>query len=110
MAKAPPVNNSSQTQPPSLSVDWEQYTDYLDDSDLSNKQKQEFIQILWNIVVSFVDLGFDVHAPDAPCEQIAENTLILPDDLVSSLNNVPDNTIEEMSAHGSALHGTKEES
>lgn len=49
---------------PSLSIDWELYADYLDGSDLSDDEKREFIQAIWYIMVSFVDLGFDVKSPD----------------------------------------------
>ena len=45
---------------PRLTVDWEQYAEYLAESDLSEEEKREFIQTLWYIVVSFVDLGFGV--------------------------------------------------
>ncbi|MCV6576552.1 MAG: hypothetical protein OIF58_12515 [Cohaesibacter sp.] len=49
------------TKPPSLSIDWDTYGELLEDSDLSDDQKREFIQVLWSITVSFVDLGFGVH-------------------------------------------------
>ncbi|PHR55170.1 MAG: hypothetical protein COA47_14330 [Robiginitomaculum sp.] len=46
---------------PALTIDWELYGKYLDESDLSDADKQAFIETLWSIVVSFVDLGFGVH-------------------------------------------------
>ncbi len=62
--------------PPTLTIDWELYGKYLDESDLSEAQKQEFLETLWSIVVSFVDLGFGVHplqqVTDNACEQQAE--------------------------------------
>lgn len=48
---------------PSLSIDWDLYAEYLNDCDLSDDQKQELIETLWHIVVSFVDLGFGVNQP-----------------------------------------------
>jgi len=44
-----------------LSIDYEKYEHYLEDSNLTEAQKQEFLQALWNIIVNFVDLGFGVH-------------------------------------------------
>ena len=48
-------------QPPSLTIDWEEFGHHLDDSDLSDEQKQEFIETLFGIMLSFVDLGFGIH-------------------------------------------------
>lgn len=47
---------------PRLAIDWDLYADYLDDADLSGEQKREFIETLWYIVLSFVDLGFGVDS------------------------------------------------
>ena len=33
-----------------------------DDDDLTDEQKRELLEIIWNIVVTFVDLGFGVEA------------------------------------------------
>lgn len=58
---------------PALTIDYALYEQYLDDADLSEEQKREFIETLWNIIVSFVDLGFGVHplqqATSDGCEQ-----------------------------------------
>ncbi|MGJ8528601.1 hypothetical protein [Maritalea sp.] len=63
MAQKPDDTNAP-TSRPSLSIDWEVYADYLIDSDLTDNEKREFIEAIWYIVVSFVDLGFDVKSPD----------------------------------------------
>jgi len=44
-----------------ITVDYEAYAHLLDDPDLSEDQKRELLQALWNIITSFVDLGFGVH-------------------------------------------------
>ncbi len=54
---------------PSLTIDWEMYAQYLEDSDLSDQEKKEFIETLWNLVVAFVDLGCGVHPLQQVCEQ-----------------------------------------
>ena len=70
------VNNEKS---PNLSIDWQLYADALDQSDLTDNEKREFIETLWYIVVSFVDLGFGIdsvsHVIDSqsrsePCAQV----------------------------------------
>ena len=68
--------NSKQTKSeaipakPVLKVDWELYGEYLEASDLSDAEKREFIETLWSIVVSFVDLGFGLHPTQQTCGEI----------------------------------------
>ena len=42
-------------------VDYELYARYLEDTDLTEEQKREFLQLLWNIICEFVSLGWGVH-------------------------------------------------
>lgn len=67
---------SGDTGPPpgsmGLSIDWERYGAYLEDSDLSDEEKIEFIKTLWSIMVNFVDLGFRLSPLDQVCEQNGE--------------------------------------
>ena len=60
----------SKASPPTLTIDWELYGKYLDKCDASDAEKQEFLEILWSIAVSFVELGFGVH----PLQQVTNNT------------------------------------
>lgn len=57
---------------PTLTVDVERYQALLDDSDMTDAQKEEFLQALWLIVVSFVELGFGVHPLQEVCGKDAE--------------------------------------
>lgn len=52
---------------PTMTVDVERYQAYLDGSNLSEAEKEEFLQALWKIIVSFVDLGFGVHPLQEVC-------------------------------------------
>jgi hypothetical protein len=54
---------------PTLTVDVALYQSYLEDSGLSEAQKEEFLRALWCIVVSFVELGFNVHPLQEACGQ-----------------------------------------
>lgn len=47
---------------PTLNIDWDLYGEYLEESDMSDDEKRELIETLWNIVVSFVDLGFGIES------------------------------------------------
>ena len=62
---------------PTFTLDVEKYERYLEESDLTDEQKKEFLQTLWNIICEFVLLGFDVHplqqAMEAPCGKNIKN-------------------------------------
>jgi len=44
-----------------LTIDYQLYERYLEHSGLSETQKKEFLDALWQIITSFIDLGFGVH-------------------------------------------------
>lgn len=54
---------------PVVTVDVEKYKELLDDPNLSEAEKESFLQALWSIVVAFVDLGFGVHPLQEVCAQ-----------------------------------------
>ena len=53
-----PNNTPKNTTAPALRFDWHDWLPYLADSNIPDAQKQEFIETLWPIVLSFVDLGY----------------------------------------------------
>ena len=60
-------DSSGSSRPlPSLTIDYDLYQKYFDDSNLTEVQKREFLDALKSIILSFVDLGFGVH----PAQQI----------------------------------------
>lgn len=65
------------TKKPSLTVDYEAYSHLLENSDMSEKQKQQFIQALWSIIYGFASLGFGVHSVQQtdikPCGQVEKS-------------------------------------
>lgn len=68
-----------------LTIDYALYERYLDDCDLTDGQKREFLDNLWNFIVCFVDLGFGVHPLQQACEQkfdIAPLPSFAPDNVV----------------------------
>ena len=55
---------------PAIALDVAKYEHLLEDTELSEAQKQEFLEALWEIVVAFVDLGFGVHPVQQACGQL----------------------------------------
>lgn len=55
---------------PRLEIDIDKYQAYLDGSDLTPAQKEDFLRALWSVVVAFVDLGFGVHPVQQACGQV----------------------------------------
>ncbi|MEO0383209.1 MAG: hypothetical protein AAF234_06595 [Pseudomonadota bacterium] len=72
---------------PALEIDYELYMKMLEDSEWTDDQKREFIETMWSIIVSFVDLGFGIHPVQLAQEeggQIDNLSSVEPGDLVSS--------------------------
>ena len=59
-------------RPPALRVDWAEYESYLEGSGLTEQEKRAFLEALWAIIVSFVDLGFGIHPLQHVCGQDSE--------------------------------------
>lgn len=72
---------------PTLSIDWDLYGEYLEESDLTQEEKREFIQTLWNIVVSCVDLGFGIHPMQQACGEGDELSELISQTMLSCEDN-----------------------
>jgi hypothetical protein len=111
MTKAPTDNDSSfDGSPPSLTIDWELYAEYLEKSDLDDDQKREFIETLWSIVVSFVDLGFGIDPTQQACGQNGNGGIFLPADMISSKHNSDNQVSDEAVDHNTFDSAGLEES
>jgi hypothetical protein len=75
---------------PALTLDVALYQAWLDGAELSDAEREAFLESLWSIMVAFVDLGFGVHpmqqAAPAICGQICEFDDDANPDVLSSLN------------------------
>lgn len=69
---------------PTLEVDYKLFDEELKNSNLTETQKREYLQIIWSFVVSCVDMGFDIH----PVQQACESKLISDKFLTSNFENV----------------------
>lgn len=78
-------NNNNEPEPmslPALKIDWDYYGQMLEDSDLSDAEKVEFINTIWSIVGAFVDLGFGLHPVQQSCGQDSQGPFIDPSELI----------------------------
>jgi len=57
-----------------IKVDVERYQSYLDGTNLTAGQKEQFLQDMWLVMMSFVELGFEVHPVQEVCGKDAEST------------------------------------
>lgn len=58
----PPVLDSASTTPYALPFQAERYLEYVDNFDMTEAQKTEFLKILWNLMATFVRMGFGVES------------------------------------------------
>ncbi|PHS22813.1 MAG: hypothetical protein COA84_12100 [Robiginitomaculum sp.] len=54
---------------PVLELDIEKYLGDIDEFDMTEEQKIELLQTLWDIMGQFVAMGFDIETPDKNCGQ-----------------------------------------
>jgi len=79
-----PISTTPMSTAPAIAIDYTLYEHYLENSDLTETQRKEFLDALWNIIVNFVDLAFGVH----PLQQVST---IAQNDSYSDADNDPDN-------------------
>ena len=86
--------------PPVIKIDYAVYEQYLVDSDLTEEEKRAFLDTLWNIIVTFVDLGFGVHPLQQACEEPLELDQLTPSQILASNDHPELNpvTFEDQSA------------
>lgn len=63
---------------PIIGVDVEKYQAYLDSAAMTDAQKEEFLQAMWAIIVSFVEMGFGVHPLQEVCGKVQETDDLSP--------------------------------
>lgn len=110
MSSTPTTNNTERIGASSLSIDWEHYAPYLDDPQIPDHQKEELITLVFEVVLAFADLGFDIAQTNPSCEQVGQNRIILPDDLINSLDETPKPQAHKTGEDAHHLATVKEES
>lgn len=70
---------------PRLTIDWDAYLPFFEDSDIPEEQKRALIEALWSIVLCFVDLDFELGSTLAQaCGQEVSLSPVLSPDVVNS--------------------------
>lgn len=88
----PTPGKASAATPGKLTIQFDarEFAHFLDDSDLTEEQKLEYIQTIWQIVLQFIDLGFGIHPVQQACGQFDEGTALCggaDSDVVKSLHS-----------------------
>ncbi|MEM9733632.1 MAG: hypothetical protein AAF903_09145 [Pseudomonadota bacterium] len=103
----------SPEQSTALHLDVSLYERYVADSDMTEAQKQEFLQSLWSIITSFVDLGFGIHplqqSGTEACGQISDLRTLLDEDMISSTMPSPPSSPSQTGEFEAAAAARKEE-
>jgi len=60
---------------PALEFNPEEFAHFIEDFDLSDAEKREYLDMIWSIIVSFVDLGFGIHPVQQACGKRTDNLL-----------------------------------
>lgn len=69
---------------PSLKFNWQDWLPYFEDTDIPETQKRELIETLWSLVLSFVDLGFDLSTTSETCGEAIDLKALLEASVVDS--------------------------
>jgi hypothetical protein len=73
-------------RPLTLTIDYEYYQTFLDDMDVPDEQKRELIQVIFSIVVQFVDLGFGI-SPECQAIQARKTDIAVESSLKNAKNS-----------------------
>jgi len=85
------TNEKQASRLPSIHIEWERYEAYLEDGDMSEEDKRVFIETLWNIMLTFVDLGFGLDPTSRVCEKETKIIHVNDTDMIRSDNSRPVN-------------------
>ena len=61
--KPPPSNGVNPVEHKTLCFDWEDFLPYLAEIEGTEAQKRELVEKLWQIILAFVDMGWEVGSP-----------------------------------------------
>lgn len=62
-----------------LYLDVNLYQSYLDNCDLSEEEKDQFLKAIWSILVGFVDLGYELKEFKENCGQVDKSAALRAD-------------------------------
>lgn len=86
-----------------LTLDLAAYAPFLESAEIPEAEKTALLEALWQVIVGFVDLGFDIH-PVQACGQKTAQEAKNPPAVVGSARSLPIETFEKAAARSSAGH------
>jgi hypothetical protein len=92
---------------PSLKLDVEHYQNLLDAPDMSASEKRQLIEALWTLIVSFIDLGYEV-SPQSACGQPSHRFDDCANEAANMLNSTSSTKSEEFAMVAKAQPETKQ--
>ena len=88
---------------PSLYFNWNDWLPYLEEFDIPEEQRQEFIETLWMLVTSFIDLDIPITDHKQTCGNQIDLKAVLERDMVSlEIIHPPPRLQESEDAHDPA--------
>lgn len=75
---------------PTVQFDPTEYVQYLDGMDVTDAEAREILSVLWDMMVQFVDLGFDVDFQPRRASQIAIPSASITDSKADKTQQTPD--------------------
>lgn len=91
----PPQTHSpspGERAPPKVQFDWQDWLPFIAASEAPEAKKRELIETYWAIILTFVDLGWEVGAPSAAAEETSGQVLDLTTALRAAVVNSKDTT------------------
>lgn len=58
---------------PALEFDAQEFWHFVEELDLNDEEKHDYLETVWSIIVGFVDLGFGIHPIQQACGYLTEN-------------------------------------
>lgn len=87
MTEDTPSTKTPKPGPMAIRFDWRDWEQYLEDSDIPDDKKQEFVETLWAIVMGFVDLGFGLNPTQEICGEVIDVKAVLEAAVLGSDNS-----------------------
>lgn len=75
----PELCDEAITSPRTLTLDVKKYEHFFEDEDYSDQQKQDYLQALWSILVTFIHLGVEVRPVAEDCGKPTDRNDLGPD-------------------------------
>lgn len=83
-----------------IQFDAAEFVHFLEDADLSSDQKIEYVRMIWDIVLQFVDLGFGLHPIQQACGQFESAPVLCDKSGNSALDSPHPDLGKEFTASG----------